>query len=164
MKSFSFQTANLFRRQWQERLAEVNTSPTLLPSVCSNLILLSSSAAVSSWAKRPQAFTANLQTRNQKLNLSDSSLHLLSSHVSPPFTLAWLLTRKVAEFSSLLHSHLVSLLGLLLNRSAPGVMCVIHQREASVWRAATCRSRHQQNGASRLFSNLHLDVFSWFLL
>lgn len=31
-----------------ERLAEVNTSPTLLPSVCSNLILLSSSAAVSS--------------------------------------------------------------------------------------------------------------------
>lgn len=81
-----------------ERLAEVNTSPTLLPSVCSNLILLSSSAAVSSWAKCPQAFTANLQTWNQKLNLSDSSLHLLSSHVSSPFRLACLLTHKVAEF------------------------------------------------------------------
>lgn len=70
------------------------------------LILLSCSAALSSWEKRLQAFTANLKHRLKSWTcLTDwlsSLLHLLSSPVSSLFTPACPLTHKVADFLLLL--------------------------------------------------------------
>lgn len=134
--------------------------------VCTYLILLSCSAAVSSWVKRLQAFTANIKHWIKSWTcltdwLLSSLLHLLSSPVSSPFTAACPVTHKVSEFLLLFQSDPLSLLGLVPHSfCACSCVCVIYQTEASTWK---CALLSEWTFILQKATALH-SAFIWFLL
>lgn len=73
---------NVFMQTATKMLLDVNTPPTQL--LCTYLVLLSIPEAVSRVARCPQAFTANLQTWTQTVNLSNwlTLLFVIFSHES----------------------------------------------------------------------------------
>lgn len=151
---FSFQTANLSWRLWQKGWLKYTLLLSFSAFVCTYLILLSTSAAVSSRVKCLQAFTANLQTGNQKLKTSNWMTPLLT------FFLLLSLLRSLLFF--FLQIKLPSSFSVsapcrprVLIHSAPGDACVLFIKQKNQPGSAVCLPLQVSAVRCTFFSSFH---------